>query len=99
MQRLCNIENLEALRTIKFNARILHFWRYSPILATVSPTFFPSGGRVGKWFLSFMEEKPFLHLFPMDILKKGLNIISPFKTVIDHIGMLKDIHDQNRHSS
>ena len=39
MQRLCKINNLEALRTIKLNAHILHFWRYSPVLGTV-PQFF-----------------------------------------------------------
>jgi hypothetical protein len=49
--------------------------------------------------LSFMEEEPLLRFFPMDILKKGLNIVGSFKTVIDHKGVLKDIHDENGHSS
>jgi len=54
---------------------------------------------LSKGFLSFVEEESFLHFFPMDILKKGLDIIGPFKTVIDHKGVFKDIHDENGHSS
>ena len=46
-----------------------------------------------------MEEESFLGFFPMDILKKGLNIVGPFKTVIDHKSVFKDIHDENGHSS
>jgi hypothetical protein len=54
---------------------------------------------LSKEVLSFMEEEPLLHVFPTDILKKGLDIVGPFKTVIDHKGVLKDIHDENGHSS
>ena len=39
MQRLCKINNLEALRTIKLNAHILHFWRYSPVFGYRPPIF------------------------------------------------------------
>jgi hypothetical protein len=53
---------------------------------------------LAKGFLSFVEEESFLRFFPMDILKKGLNVIGPFKTVIDHKGVLKDIHNEDGHS-
>jgi hypothetical protein len=33
------IDNLETFMTIKINTRFLHFWRYSPVWATV-PQFF-----------------------------------------------------------
>jgi hypothetical protein len=44
MQRAFEINNLESFKTIKLNARILHFWRYSPILAAVPPIFFTALG-------------------------------------------------------
>ena len=99
MQRLYKIDNLEAFRAIKLNARVIDLWRYSPILATLPPVYYTFTGRVGKGFLSFVEEESFLRFFPMDILKKGLNIVGPFQAVIDHKSVLKNIHDENGHSS
>ena len=46
-----------------------------------------------------MEEEPFLHFFPVDILEKGLNVVGPFEAVIDHKSVLEDIHDENGHAS
>jgi len=48
--------------------------------------------------LSLVEQESFLRLFPLDVLKKGLNIVSSLKTVVDHKSVLKNIHDENGHS-
>jgi hypothetical protein len=70
-----------------------------PLSVINHKVFFTFMGKGENRFLPLMQEEPFFHFFPMDILEKGFNIISSFKAVIDHKGMLKDIHDQNRHSS
>jgi hypothetical protein len=40
-----------------------------------------------------MEKKPLFNLGPIDISEKGVYVISSFKTIIDHKGVFKDIHD------
>ncbi len=42
---------------------------------------------------SFMEKEPFFNFCPVNISKKGLYVIGSFEAIIDHKGMLKDIHD------
>jgi hypothetical protein len=39
IQRPYKINNLEAIESIELNVRILHFWRYSHVLANVPPFF------------------------------------------------------------
>ena len=34
------------------------------------------------------------HSLPLDILKKGRDIVRPFQSVVDHEGMFEYVHDQ-----